>query len=75
MTKAFFGDAGPTIVPPATGPIPVQQTPPAAPRASRPAAVTPPEDTSARFTVAPLTRRFDDASVRRIFARHTRATG
>lgn len=70
MTKAFFGDAGPTIVPPVTGPIPVQKAPP-----SPPDAATPSAGSAATFTVSTTAARFNDASVRRIFARHHKATG
>lgn len=71
MTKAFFGDAGPTVVPPATGPIPVQTA-----RASHPVvAVTPSAGATAPFAVGSTSVRFNDASVRRTFARRHTATG
>ena len=51
MTRAFFGDAGPTVVPPATGPIPVQKASPS----SVPGAATPMDWTQATsWTFAPL---------------------
>lgn len=71
MSKAFFGDAGPTVVPPATGPIPVQTS-----AASRPlVTVTPSAGATAPFAVGSSTVRFNDASVRRTFARRHTATG
>ena len=71
MTKAFFGEAGPTVAPPATGPIPVQKAqqpgvPGAAPRS---AGVTAP------IAVGSARVRFTDAAVRRFFARRQTATG
>jgi len=71
MTKAFFGDAGPTIVPPATGPIAVQETL----ASSAPRAATPSAGATAPFAVGSTTVRFNDASVRRFFARRHTAAG
>ena len=70
MAKAFFGDAGPTVVPPVTGPIPVQTAP-----ESTSIAVTPSAGRTAPFAVGSTTVRFNDASVRRVFTRRHTATG
>ncbi|MET3767520.1 hypothetical protein ABIB15_000182 [Marisediminicola sp. UYEF4] len=71
MTKAFFGDAGPTVVPPATGPIPVQK----ALRSTVPGAATPSAGAMTPFAVGSTTVRLNDASVRRFFARRHTAAG
>ncbi|QHO69006.1 hypothetical protein [Marisediminicola antarctica] len=71
MTKAFFGDAGPTVVPPVTGSIPVQKSLASSP----PVAVTPSAGVTAPFAVGSTTVRFNDASVRRFFARRHTVTG
>lgn len=73
MTQAFFGEAGPTVAPPATGPVPVPAGAQNPPLSSPPVTVAP--SAPARFEGGGAGARFDDASVRRSFSRHHTAAG